>query len=413
MNTDRIRVQLAGMAHGGAAFGRHQGQVIFVPYALPGETVLAQVEAAKKGWARARLLEILEASADRVEPLCPHFGPTACGGCHWQHSRYAAQLGYKTGVVRDQLARLAGLEHTLVRDTLQVGEPWAYRNHVRLHAGSDGLGYVAADGVRIQPITVCPIMHPLLVDLFDDLDIDAEGLLQVELRAGVRTGQQMIIFMTVDDEPIELSVERPVACVLLRSDGTQMTLVGRHHIVEQVAGRDYQVSAASFFQVNTAGADRLVQLVLEGLEPRAHHSVLDLYAGVGLFSLALAEWVGQVWAVEASPAAVADLRFNVQACGADNVHIQADDVVDALGCFEGAADTAVVDPPRAGCGASVVKHLVELQLQRLVYVACDPATLARDARLLTAGGYQLAWVQPVDMFPQTYHIESVALFRRP
>lgn len=412
MNAERIRVQLTGVAHGGAAFGRYQGLVIFVPYALPGETVLAEVESAKKGWARARLVELLETSPDRAEPACPHFGPTGCGGCHWQHSQYPAQLRYKAEVVRDQLTRLAGLEHVLVRDTLQVDEPWAYRNHVQLHAAPDGLGYVAADGVRVQPITTCPIMHPLLAELFYDLDIDSEELLRVGLRAGVRTGHQMVIFETVEDELIELSVERPVACVLLRSDGTHLTLVGRDHILERVAGRNYRVSAASFFQANTAGADQLIRLVLGGLEPRPHHSVLDLYAGVGLFSLALADQVGQVWAVEASPTAVADLSFNVQACGADNVHIQAGDVADALNCFEGAVDRAVVDPPRAGCGALVVKYLVGLQVQRLVYVACDPATLARDARLLAASGYQLAWVQPVDMFPQTYHIESVALFLR-
>ena len=410
MNGDRIRVQLTGMAHGGAAFGRHEGQVVFVPYALPGETVLVEVETVKKGWARARLLEVLEASADRVEPACPHFGPSGCGGCHWQHSQYTAQLRYKTEVVRDQLRRLAGLERAAVQDTLPAGEPWAYRNHVQLRTAPEGLGYVAADGTRVQPIEVCPIMHPLLAELFDDLDIDAEGLLRVGLRAGVRTGQQMIIFETVDNEPIELSVERPVACVLLRSDGIPVTLVGRDHIVEQVAGRDYRVSAGSFFQVNTAGAELLVKTVLEYLEPRPHHSALDLYAGVGLFSLALADRVGQVWAVEASALAVADLRFNVEAGGVDNVHIQAGDVAQALAGFEATAELAVVDPPRAGCGEAVIKRLVELQVRRLVYVACDPATLARDARLLAAAGYRLVRVQPVDMFPQTYHIESLALF---
>ena len=141
-----ITLKLAQMAHGGPALGRHQGKVYFVPYALPGETVAVEAETSKKGWARARLVEVLEPSPERTAPACPHFGPDACGGCQWQHIDYPAQLLYKTDVVRDQLSRLGGLTDALVRPTLAVSEPWGYRNHVQLHSSPDGLGYVSANG---------------------------------------------------------------------------------------------------------------------------------------------------------------------------------------------------------------------------------------------------------------------------
>lgn len=405
-------LELTQMAHGGPAMGRYQGKVIFVPYALPGETVVVEEEVSKKGWARARLIEVMEPSLDRVPPPCPHFGPGACGGCQWQHIRYSAQLAYKTDVVRDQLARLGGLTDIPVRPTRAVGKPWGYRNHVGLHASREGLGYMAADGQRVEPVNQCPIMHPMVAELFDELDIEIEELERLSLRAGVNTGRQMVVFETTDDEPFELVVDRPVSCVLMLSDGTPVTLVGRDYLFEQVAGHEYRVSAGSFFQVNTGGAEALVDTVTGHLSPRPHETLLDLYCGVGLFSLALAGQVAQVIAVEAQSGAVADARFNVEAAGLDNVHVVEGDVARVLATLARPIHAAIADPPRSGCGSEVMTQLVSLRPERLVYVACDPATLARDAKTLTAAGYRLVEVQPLDLFPQTYHIESVGLFVR-
>jgi 23S rRNA (uracil1939-C5)-methyltransferase len=407
-----VTLKLMQMAHGGPAIGRYQGKVFFVPYALPGETVAVEVEISKKGWARTRLVEVIEPSPERVSPPCPHFGPEACGGCQWQHIRYPAQLAYKTDVVRDQLARLGGLTDVLVRPTRAVGEPWSYRNHVQLHPSSGGLGYVAADGQRVEPINTCPIMHPLVAELLDELDIDIEGLERLSLRAGVNTGQQMVIFETIDDESFELMVDRPVSCVLMQGNGTPVVLVGNDHLFERVAGHEYRVSAGSFFQVNTPGAEALVDTVASYLSPHPYETLLDLYCGVGLFSLALAPRVAQVIAVEAHPAAVADARFNVEAAGLDNVRVIEGDVADILITLDEPVHAAIADPPRSGCGPEVAARLAALGPRRLVYVAYDPATLARDAKTLAAAGYRLVEVQPLDLFPQTYHIESVGLFVR-
>lgn len=407
-----ITLELTQMAHGGPALGRHQDKVFFVPYALPGETVRVEVETGKKGWVRARLIEVTEPSPDRVQPACPHFGAQACGGCQWQHIRYPAQLRYKADVVRDQLIRLGGLAQVPVRPARAVGQPWGYRNHVQLHASPEGLGYISADGQRVEPISVCPIMHPLVAELFDELDIEIENLERLSLRAGQNTGQQLVIFETAGDQPFELVVDSPVSCVLMLADGTPVTLVGHDHLYEQVAGFRYRVSAGSFFQVNTNGAEALVDAVIEFVSPRPYETVLDLYSGVGLFTLALATQADQVIAVETNPGAATDALFNAEAAGLDNVRVLNDDVASALEGLNETIHAVVADPPRTGCGADVVRGLVALRPTRLVYVACDPATLARDVKIINQAGYHLADVLPLDLFPQTYHIESVALFVR-
>ena len=407
-----VTLELTQMAHGGPAMGRYQGKVFFVPYALPGETVSVEVETSKRGWARARLKEVIGPSPERIAPACPHFGPDACGACQWQHVHYPAQLQYKAHVVRDQLARLGGLKDANVRPARAVGEPWDYRNHVQLHNSPRGLGYMSADSKRVEPIDTCPIMHPLVAELFSELDIEIENLERLSLRAGHNTGHQLVVFETTDDEPFELMVDRPVSCVLVLGDGTPVTLVGNDYLFEQVAGRQYRVSAGSFFQVNTDGAQALVETVSDYLSPRPHQTLLDLYSGVGLFSIALATQLAQVIAVEANPTAVADAHFNVGAAELDNVQIINHAVAHALTTLQESIHSVILDPPRNGCGPDVIHHLASLRPERLLYVACDPATLARDAKIITASGYSLIEVQPLDLFPQTFHIESVALFVR-
>jgi 23S rRNA (uracil1939-C5)-methyltransferase len=253
-------------------------------------------------------------------------------------------------------------------------------------------------------------MHPLIAELFDELDLEIENLEQLSLRAGENTGGQLVIFETSDDEPFELVVDGPVSCVLLLSDGLPVTLVGNDHLFERVAGYQYRISAGSFFRVNTRGAEALLSTVTGYLSPRPHETLLDLYCGVGLFSVALASSVAQVIAVEANPTAAADARFNIELAGLDNVRLIDADVANVLNGLGEPAHAAIVDPPRSGCGPDVIRDLVALRPERVVYVACDPATLARDARIMADSGYRLVEVQPLDLFPQTYHIESVALF---
>jgi len=402
-------LQLTTIVHGGAVMGRHEGRVIFVPYALPGEAVRVEITEDKGRYGFARLVELLSPSPDRVAPPCRYFGPTGCGGCQWQHMAYEAQLRFKTEIVADQLTRIGKIIAPVVHPTWPDSSGWAYRNHAQFHPAPDGgLGFQGGVSNKVVAVEECPILHPSLSDLYTTLDLDFEGLLRLSLRAGTATGDRMLIFETVDDLPPGLESDLPVSCVLLLSDGIHVNLIGNNHITETVAGHTYRISAPFFFQVNTPQAAQLVRQVLEYLDLRGDETVLDGYCGVGLFTVHLAERAGLVIGVELSSAAVADLLENT--ADFDNVEVVEGPVEAALPDLDISLDAAVVDPPRAGVDRFALDALVAARPARIVYVSCDPATLARDAGRLARAGYRLVEVQPVDMFPQTYHVESVALF---
>jgi 23S rRNA (uracil1939-C5)-methyltransferase len=487
VNMDTITLQLTAIAHGGAALGRHEGRVIFVPYALPGETVCVEITEDKGRYAFARLVEVLDPSPDRVVPPCPYFGPagrggTGCGGCQWQHIDYPAQLRFKATIVADQLTRIGSVADPVVRATLPDSSGWAYRNHVQFHpAPGEGLGFQGVlarrprgQGLRAEDnrrglggeengrglrgeengrglrgddsrrglraedkeqgprakghdarpepalssvegpdrgvvaVDECLILHPLLSDLYATLDLDLPDLVRLSLRAGTETGDLMLIFEMADDLPPALEIDLPVSCVLLLSDGMHVNLIGNNHITEIVADRTYRISAPSFFQVNTPQAAQVVQQVLNYLDLKGGETILDAYCGVGLFTVHLAEHAGLVVGVESAPTAVADLLENT--ADMDNVEVIEGPVEAVLPDLDISLDCAVVDPPRAGVDRFALDALVACRPARLVYVSCDPATLSRDAKRLARAGYRLVEVQPVDMFPQTYHIESVAYF---
>jgi len=405
----QLTLRLEGMAHGGAALGRHEGKVIFVPYALPGERVRVEVVEDRGRYAHARLLEVLEPSPERVPPPCPYFGPEGCGGCQLQHAAYPAQLRLKTQVVTDQLIRIGRFTDPPVRPALPDPTGWAYRNQARFHPTPEGgLGFRTASTHRVVAVEHCRILHPILADLYNALDLDLSELQSLTLRAGTATGDRMVIFEMEEDEPPSLSTDLPVSCVLLLSDGRYANLVGRNYLREIVAGIIYRVSAPSFFQVNTRQAEQLVRLVLDYLDLRGGEVVLDGYCGVGLFTLPLAQRAGLVIAVEWEPAAVEDLLEN--AAELDNVEVVEGSVAAVLSDVEEPLDAVLVDPPRSGLEKETMQSLVTAAPSRIVYVSCDPATLARDGRRLAEAGYRLVEVQPVDVFPQTYHIETVSLW---
>lgn len=406
-----IDLQLTAMAHGGSALGRHEGQVLFVPYTIPGETVRVELGESHARWGRAHLLEVLEPSPHRVEPPCPHFGPGQCGGCHFQHIDYEAQAEFKQQVVADQLARVGGLHDVNVLDIIGAAEPWSYRNHVQFSIDPNSrLGFLTADSHDVVPVQECLILDPLLDDLWAALDMEWPQLARLNLRCGSATGDLMAVFELEEYEDFDIEVDFPVSCVILLADGEAVVLMGNAYLTEHVSGRDYRISAASFFQVNTGGAEALVQIV-EGLAAaQGGETLVDLYCGAGLFGLALADQVGRVIGLEAAPSAAADFRHNAR--GLDHVELLEGPAAELLPQIQEPVNLLLLDPPRAGAGKEVVAEMVRLGPERIVYVSCDPATLARDARHLTQAGYGLVTVQPLDLFPQTYHVESIALFSR-
>jgi 23S rRNA (uracil1939-C5)-methyltransferase len=413
----RFRFRPDSMAHGGEAVGRYKGKVVFVPYTLPGEEVLVEIVEDKKRYVRARPVEVLSPAPQRVVPRCPHFG--LCGGCHWQHIDYAAQLEFKESILRNQLARLGGVKAAPIRPVIGMAEPWCYRNHIQFALTDDGrLGFVAARSSgrarRVVPIEVCYVLHPLLDGVLTALDLAPSGLKRLSLRAGINTGQRMIIFETEDDEPPDLEVDFPLSCVLLLSDGRAATLIGKSHIVESLAGREYRISAGSFFQVNTVQAEALVHQVINMLGPslQGDETLLDAYCGVGIFALSLADRLGRVIGVEEKREAIADARLNAAAADLENVDFIQGRVEDVLPGLEEGLELVILDPPRQGCRPETLKAVAGLGPTKIVYVSCDPATLARDVGTLLQNGYKLVEVRPVDMFPQTYHVEAIALLHK-
>lgn len=404
-----LEVTLTALAYGGEALGRDNlGRVVFVPYTLPDEQVRVEIGEAHAHWARGRYTDLLAPSPERVPPRCRHY--TVCGGCHYQHMNYPAQLRGKRTIVAAQLERLGGLASPPVEETVPSPSPWHTRNRLQFSVDDLGrLGFQAAGTNQIVPISECHLPEPALADLWPRLDIGpVPGLHRIEVRSGA-DGECLVIFEADHDPDVELDLEIPDSLVWV-SDGQSTVLAGSGHLRMEVAGLSFRVSADSFFQVHTTLAAELTRRALALLNVRPGQTVFDLYAGVGLFSAFLAQAGARVVAVESSTAACADFEVNLH--DFDSIDLYEASVEEAIPATGVHPDAVLVDPPRSGLGARVVDLLSAADIPRLVYISCDPATLARDARRLSAQGFRLESVTPIDLFPQTYHIETLSLWTR-
>ncbi|MBI3742161.1 MAG: 23S rRNA (uracil(1939)-C(5))-methyltransferase RlmD [Chloroflexi bacterium] len=380
---------------------------MFVPYGIAGETVRVEIVAEKKNFARGRIVEIVEAAPARVTPRCAHFGD--CGGCQWQHIAYDAQLQFKTQIVRVQFARIGKMPDAIVRETIGMREPWRYRNNAQFVCDDAGrLCFRAFESNALVRIKECHIIHPLIDEMFHALELDGAGFSGVTLRAGANTNQKMIMLESPDNAPPEIEMDEPASIAFQVPSGETVALIGNEKLSERLRDREFAFSPTSFFQVNTEMAEQLVALVEKYLAPRATDILLDAYGGVGVFGLMLAARVARVIEIEENPRAVKDARANAANISKIEFHVGA--VEKILPRIESRIDLVVADPPRAGMDARVIDALIAQKPRAIAYVSCDPATLARDARKLVDGGFVLREVQPVDMFPQTYHIECVAWF---
>jgi 23S rRNA (uracil1939-C5)-methyltransferase len=445
-----IEVELTDLAYGGDAVGRYEGRVLFVPGGIPGERVRVEIVEERRGHARAELLEMLRPAPERVEPQYPLLTDS---GCQWQHIAYPAQLTWKAHIVRQLLVRIGKQPDAIVHPTIGMPSgvsPWHYRNIALFSVGPAGeVGFKLTESHEIQDLESCELLHPALEMVYqrvrgklkqyfdESLPEMIQGftirgaigavsapdsstssikavptLLSIHARPGsvIENPQQLAQ---------ELMTTAPgiVGVIIERVGGRYGRVVaGQEFLTDVVLGRRFRISADSFFQVNMVQTPVLAERALAMLEPQRSEVVLDGYSGVGLFSAFLSPCNTRVIAIESQPSAVMDARANATLNNQANITTLEGTLERLLGQLyyrRERIDLALVDPPRAGCHPKALQALQSLAPRSICYVSCDPSTLARDIASLTASGrYRLVAAQPVDMFPQTYHIECIALLAR-
>lgn len=411
-SSEEFTIELIGMAHGGRALGRHNGRTLFIPYTIPGEVLRARITQDRGRIAFAEGVTLEDASADRVYPRCPHFGPHRCGRCQWQHISYEAQLLLKQDVMNDQLGRIGGFSDEVIEAAVQPVIPspieWGYNHIMTLHILDDGkLAMPAEYGNPDFAFEVCYILHPILLELSQQLDFEAGSARTLQLRLGTDEAHMIILSIDNEEDAPELLLDLPTSVNLLLPSHEPVNLVGDLYNNFEVGTQMFRVSAGSFFRGNPYLLPALVDAVVQmaGIQPEDH--ILDLYGGVGLFSAFLAPHAAHVTLVDSYPPAVFDARLNLEAF--DNVEIIDGTVEEVLPELASHA-VCIVDPTPEGLSLPAMDALIAHRPAKIVYVSSDPAILARDAKRITSEHYDLVCVQPFDLSPQTYYIDAVALF---
>lgn len=411
-----IALDIREMAHGGSGVGFHQGSPVFVPYTVPGESITAEITGERGKVLFGRGVRLNAASGDRAAPRCPHFGPGRCWGCQWQHIDYEAQLLLKQDVLADQLARVGRLPDTLIESalhpTLPAPQPWEYNQSLSLLRAESGDWGLKRQARGIEAIGECHLAHPDLLELLKALDLDYERAERMTLRRG-SDGRIMLIFDVDAEEEPSLSTDLSLSVNLILPDREPINLIGDAHSNFEIARRNFRVTAGSFMRANIGALESLAAAVMRMAQLQGNERVLDLYAGVGVFSAFLADEARLVTLVESYPPAANDADANLtQFDNVDVIEGAVEAVLADMIAEEAQYDVALVDPPANGLSEDVLKRITTLGIGQLVYVSGNPATLARDCLRLIESGYRLREIQPIDLAPQTYYIDAVALFQR-
>lgn len=423
---ERVKLVITGLGHEGEGVGRVDGKATFVPGALPGETVLADIVEKKKTFQRGLLVEVLERSRERIDAPCSVFED--CGGCQLQHLKYKAALDWKRTRVEDALRRIGKLDVVDVKPVLGMDSPWRYRNKVQLQAGQlEGkltLGYYSHKTKRLVPFTDCLLIPTMfnnirnyLVDFLNGHKVTPCRLQQVVIRYSPVTGELMAGFIgelpSLPWEQVLLDLPNIKSLVMFCPDtGKVRLLAGKETIQDWIFGSEFSLSFPSFVQINPDQTRVLYTKVLEYAGLTGQETVIDAYCGIGTITLALARSAQRAIGVEISQQAVRDARENARANGINNAGFHAapaEKILPQLAAGGVKADVIVVDPPRKGCEQAALDAIVRMGPRRIVYVSCDPATLARDLCRLQDAGYPTLEVQPVDMFPWTAHVECIIM----
>lgn len=436
-----LTLDITGITSEGQGVGRSEGVAFFVPFALPGETVRVHIIKVEKKFCVAKIVDLLKSSEHRVKPLCEAY--EKCGGCALMHFNYAEQLKTKAQIVRDCLERLGGFQGIEVQDTIGMDDPWRYRNKGSFPIGFvDGVvtfGFYGERSHRLIPLYDCPIEDARITALARTVtewanrnrirvydETTGKGCLRACVIRVTSTGERMVVVVTKGELPAKDALLKMLDVESLyhnRNDrntnvifGERFTLLkGRPQVTEEQNGVRFAVSPQSFLQVNPIQTQNLYDTAIRLLEPKPNETIADVYCGIGTISLAIAKHAGNVIGIECVPEAIGDAKKNALDNGIGNTEFicgLAENVLPNLVKNGMRPDAIVIDPPRKGCEESVLTAIAESGVNRVVYVSCNPATLARDAKFLAAYGYSILYVQPVDMFPHTQHVETVLLMSR-
>lgn len=433
---ERHEVKIEDLSHAGEGVGRLFGLAVFIAGAMPGDTVLAEISEVKRNFAKGHLVQIIKPSPDRVESDCPV--SEVCGGCQLRSLAYPAQLEWKRNQVYQALKRIGGFAEIKVRPTLGMADPCYYRNNVQLRSGNGAFGFYARGSNEVVPLPEAGCRLPqdpqnkvvrVVSEVLGELEIDVTGL---QIRSSRLTGEVMLVFVTRTQELarrrelVERVRERAPEVTSLYHNvnpkgygpflGKKTELIwGKPHLIDQVGPYKFQISPHSFFQVNSVQTEVLYGKALEFAGLTGTETVYDLYCGIGTISLFLAAEARRVIGIEEVSVAVEDARANVALNGAENAEFvvgRVEVVLPRLVAEGARPDVVVLDPPRAGAAPEVLEAIAETKVKQLVYVSCNPATLARDLRLLAERGYEVQEAQPVDMFPHMSHVETIARIQR-
>lgn len=447
---DLLELVIESLASGGQGLARLNSLVIFVRDALPGDKVKAKIVKTKSSFAEAELIDLIQASPDRVTPRCSHFG--TCGGCQWQNLDYLRQLEYKTLQVKEALEHIAGFAASPLLPALPAQEIYFYRNKMEFSFSSDLEGrlilglHLAGRFDQVFDLEACFLQSEISNQIVQRVktfcrekrlsvyDLKSyTGLLRfLVIKQAHNSGEVMVNIVTQAGDASELKIlaeklvkEFPMVKSMVRNINTKKAqiaigekeevLAGRSFIVERIGAFQFQISANSFFQSNSSQAEKLYSLATRFAQPGPQDTVLDLYSGTGTISFFLAQKAGRILGIESNPQTVEDAQKNARLNRIENCHFICSEAKDylALALLRKEEFNAVlVDPPRSGLHPQVIENLIRLSPPKIIYVSCNPATLARDMKMLCESAYSLEKIQPLDMFPHTYHIETVSQLLR-
>jgi 23S rRNA (uracil1939-C5)-methyltransferase len=393
------------MGNGGVAFGRDDdNRMVFVPFGIPSEQVVVELTEEKKRFARGRIVELLKASPKRSEPPCPHFG--TCSGCHFQHILYPEQLKFKQHVVREQLDRLGGISQAPVRPTIAHPSPWSYAAEIEFSPTKENKpGFWSSVINQVISIDTCLIIHERLLALIRDFDLILPGLWKLRLRIGKGDTLMAIIEIAGIDPPI-LEADFPISVAMLLPDGTAANLIGDNYLLQTINGRDFRISAGCHFHVSPPMSGKIVDTIINFLDLDGTENLLEFYSGAGILTSFLAPHVATITAVEINPDATRDAAYNLD--NVDNISLYEGSVEEITPLLDIEPDVIIVDPPSAGLPPTIIDEIARRQPAKMIYSSSDVATFARDARRLIRAGFLLVEVQPIDVYPQNFQVQTVS-----